>query len=287
MSLAIREKQFEVFKNNQKIVLDNTNWHGFLKILIGLGFKSKDLISSTNNIVNSYIIFLIGKIRYGLNHKELEGIIGRWFFFSSITSRYSFSPESQMESDLNQLKECKNKEEFISILKNLMDNELTNDFWEITLPNRILVSSSMNNPARNTYFACLIRNGSKVLFSSRTVNDLFDPSMKLKKKSLEKHHLFPKNYLKEKFSLDRKQINQIANFTYLEFEDNIDISDDEPKKYFLEIKNKYFKGKEEVLNKMTSEHCLPEKFYEMEYSEFLKERRKLMAKMIRTTYHSL
>ena len=287
VSKELREKQFEIFKNNQKIVLDNTNWHGFLKILIGLGFKSKDLISSTNNVVNSYIIFLIGKIKYNLYHKELEEIIGRWFFFSSITSRYSFSPESQMESDLNQLKECKTKEDFISVLKNLIDNELTNDFWEITLPNKILVSSSMNNPARNTYFACLIRNGSKVLFSNRTVNDLFDPSMKLKKKSLEKHHLFPKNYLKEKFNLDRRQINQIANFTYLEFEDNIDISDDEPKKYFLEIKDKYFKGKEDELNKMMGKHCLPENFYEMEYSEFLKERRKLIAKMIRKTYQSL
>ena len=64
VSKELREEQFEVFKNNQKNVLDNTNWHGFLKILIGLGFKSKDLISSTNNIVNSYIIFLIGKIKH-------------------------------------------------------------------------------------------------------------------------------------------------------------------------------------------------------------------------------
>jgi hypothetical protein len=30
----------------------------------------------------------------GANAKELERYIGKWFFFSSITSRYSFSPES-------------------------------------------------------------------------------------------------------------------------------------------------------------------------------------------------
>ena len=192
-----------------------------------------------------------------------------------------------MESDLNQIKECKNKGEFLSVLKNIINNELTNDFWEITLPNRILVSSSMNNPARNTYFACLIKNGSKVLFSNRTVSDLFDPSMKIKKKALEKHHLFPRNFLKEKLNLDKRQINQIANFTYLEFEDNIDISDDEPKKYFLEIKGKYFSGKEDILNKMMLEHCLPELFYKMDYQEFLKESRNLMAKLIRQTYERL
>ena len=287
VSKEFREEQFEIFKHNQKMVLDNTNWHGFLKILIGLGFKSDDLISSTNNVTNSYIIYLIGKSRFKLDHKELEDIIGKWFFFASLTSRYSFSPESQMDSDLNQLKESATKEQFISTLKSIISNELTNDFWEITLPNRLLVSSSVNSPARNVYFACLIRNGAKVLFSSRSVSDLFDPSMKLRKKALDKHHIFPKNYLKEKLNLDKKQINQVANFTYLEFEDNIKISDEEPKKYYPKIKNKYFAGKEDILNIMAKDHCLPEEFYNLEYSEFLKERRKLMAKLMRETYESL
>jgi len=287
VSKESREKQFQIFKDNQKIVLDNTNWHGFLKILMGLGFKSKDLVSSSNNIINAYILYLIGKTKWELDYKELEDIIGKWFFFASVTSRYSYSPESQMDSDLNSIKNVKNKAEYISILKDMISNELTNDFWEITLPNRLLVSSSSNSPARNIYFACLIKNGTKVLFSNRTVSDLFDPSMKLKKKSLEKHHIFPRNYLKEKFDLDKKQINQIANFTYLEFEDNINISDEEPKKYYFEMKNNYFQNKEDVLNKMLREHCLPNEFYNLEYQEFLKERRKLIAKLIRETYEKL
>jgi len=287
VSNELREKQFKKFKEAQKIVLDNTNWHGFLKVLMGLGFKSKDLISSSNNVVNSYIIYLIGKSNYNLDYKELEDIIGKWFFFSSITSRYSFSPESQMESDLNSLKECHNKEQFLSTLKQMITNNLTNDFWEITLPNRLLISSSKNSPARNVYFACLIKNGAYVLFSNRTISDLFEPSMKPRKKSLEKHHIFPKNYLKSKFDFDRKQINQVANFTYLEFEDNINIGDDEPKKYFLEIKEKFFKNREDALNKMMKDHCLPEEFYNLEYQEFLKARRKLIAKLIRNTYERL
>ena len=286
-SEELRDKQFNLFKKNQAIVLDNINWHGFLKILIGLGFKDKDLISSKNNIVNSYIIYLIGKTKHNLDHNELEKIVSKWFFFSSITSRYSFSPETQMESDLSQLKKATNKENFVSILLKIIDNELTNDFWEITLPNRVLVSSSTKNPARNTYFACLIRNGANVLFSNRTIGDLFEPSMKPRKKALEKHHLFPKNYLEKKFNLERKEINQVANFTYLEFEDNIDISDKPPEEYFLKMKNVKFKGKEDVLDKMIKEHCLPVEFYNLQYQEFLDQRRKLLAKYIRKTFENL
>jgi hypothetical protein len=287
ISVTLREEQFEKFKETQAVVIDNTNWHGFLKIILGLGFKSKDLISSSNNIANAYILYLIAKKRFALDHKELEKHIGKWFFFSSVTSRYSYSPETQMESDLNYFKNARDKDDFMRLLNEAIESELTNDFWEITVPNKLLVSSSKKNALRNTFFAGLIKTSANVLFSERKVGDLFDPALKKRKKDLEKHHIFPKNYLAQTFNLDRRQINQVANFTYLEFEDNIDISDSAPKDYFLEIKKRYYENKEAILNKMLADHCLPDKFYEMEYNEFLKERRKLMARQIRSAFESL
>ena len=286
-SASLREEQFDKFKETQVSVLDNTNWHGFLKIILGLGFKSKDLISSSNNIANAYILFLMAKEKFGFGHKELEKNIGRWFFFSSVTSRYSYSPETQMESDLNYFRNAKNKNNFIKLFNSAIESELTNDFWEITVPNKLLVSSSKKNAIRNAFFASLIRKGANVLFSDRKVGDLFDPALKLKKKHLEKHHIFPKNYLSEKFNLDRRQINQVANFTYLEFEDNIEISDQPPKDYFVDIKNRYYKNKEIELDKILSDHCLPKKFYDMDFNTFLRQRRKLMANMVRSVFESL
>jgi len=287
VSVTLRDEQFEKFKTTQARVLDNTNWHGFLKIILGLGFKSKDLISSSNNIANAYILYLIAKEKYDLDHKELEKHIGRWFFFSSVTSRYSYSPESQMESDLNYLKRAEDKAAFIKLLNAAITSELTDDFWDITVPSRLLVSSSSKNAIRNAFFASLIRTGANVLFSDRKVGDLFEPSLKKRKKDLEKHHIFPRNYLLQKFKLDKSQINQVANFTYLEFEDNIDISDDPPTKYFAEIKNTHYPNKEPALMKQLVDHCLPEKFYEMTYDDFLRERRKLMAKTVKTVFESL
>ncbi len=287
VSVALREEQFEKFKKTQAIVLDNTNWHGFLKIILGLGFKSNDLISSSNNIANAYILYLIAKEKFDFDHKELESNIGKWFFFSSVTSRYSYSPETQMESDLNYFKNARSKDDFIKLLDTIIESELTNDFWEITVPNKLLVSSSKKNALRNTFFAGLIRKGANVLFSERKVSDLFDPALKKRKKDLEKHHIFPKNYLAQKFNLDRRQINQVANFTYLEFEDNIEISDSAPKDYFVDIKNRHYKNREPELKKTLADHCLPENFYEIDFNDFLKERRKLMAKAVRFVFESL
>jgi len=287
ISTQLREEQFEKFKETQAKVLDNTSWHGFLKIILGLGFKSNELISSANNIANAYILYLIAKERFELNHKELEKNIGRWFFFSSVTGRYSSSPESQMESDLNYFNSARSKSDFIKLLNLAIESELTNDFWEITVPNKLLVSSSKKNAIRNTFFASLIRKGSNVLFSERKVGDLFDPTLKKKKKDLEKHHLFPKNYLSQKFNLDKRQINQVANFTYLEFEDNIDISDKPPREYFLDIQEKYYQNRKLELKELMEDHCLSENFYDMEYDDFLKERRKSMAKLVRSVFESL
>lgn len=149
------------------------------------------------------------------------------------------------------------------------------------------MSSSSKNAIRNAFLASLIRASANVLFSDRKVGDLFEPALRPKKKHLEKHHIFPRNYLLLKFKLDKSHINQVANFTYLEFEDNIDIRDDPPAKYFAEIKNSHYANKESILLKQLADHCLPEKFYEMTYEDFLRERRKLMAKTVRSVFESL
>lgn len=191
-----------------------------------------------------------------------------------------------MESDLGVFR-TKSPGDFIKSLTAIIDSEVTNDFWEITVPNKLLVSSSKNNALRNAFFACLIRKGSLVLFSDRKVADLFDPSLKQKRKSLEKHHLFPRNYLFSEYKLEKRQINQVANFTYLEYPDNVDISDDAPKVYFESIRKTLFRGKQELLSAMMRDHCLPENFYSMDYEEFLLARRRMISKMVRETFESL
>lgn len=285
-STILREKQFEVFKETLSDVINTTNWHSLIKIIQSIGYKSDGLIASKNSIINSYIFYLIGKLHYKIDYKELDRLIARWFFMSSLTSRYSGSSESIMESDLNKIKSCKDGNEFKLAINNIIDSTLTNDFWNISLPNDILVTSNTISPVANAFFASLIYNGTKALFSERKVSDLYDPSIKIKKNSLDKHHIFPKEYLKNQ-GIELTQINQIANLTYLEYIDNIKISNSEPRSYYNEIKSKYYLGKEFVLENALKEHGIPIDFYEMEYSVFLSERRKKIAILIKDMFSNI
>lgn len=285
-SEILRAKQFSLFKETQTKVLNSTNWHSFLNIIKSIGYKSSDLIASDNAIINSYIFFLIGKYDHKLDYKVLDALIARWFFMSAITSRYSGSSESIMESDLNKIKNSKSGEEFKVSLDKIINGSLTNDFWSISLPNDLLVTSNSFSPVANAYFASLIYNNTEALFSDKKISDLYDPAIIVKKKPLDKHHIFPKEFLKSK-GFELTQINQIANLTYLEFLDNIKISDNEPKLYYNRIKEKYFKANENKLNDSLLKHGISNNFYEMDYSDFLDDRRKNISKLIENHYLSL
>ena len=85
-------------------VLNLTNWHQFLSALIGAGFRGGELISSQSALVYAYAFYLFGRIRLKVPEHKLQTAIGRWFFFSSLTGRYTNSPETVMDGDLNRIK---------------------------------------------------------------------------------------------------------------------------------------------------------------------------------------
>lgn len=282
----LRTQQFDKLKLNLPTILDNTNWQSFLKILIGGGYKDEELISSKSAVLYSYILYLIGKQNFNTQNHELQRIIGRWFVMSSLTGRYSSSPETAFEKDLNRIKEF-SPDGFISGLEKIIGENLTNDFWDITLVGQ-METSSARSPEANAFYAALNKLGSPVLFSRKLVGDLYDPSLKIKKKRLEKHHIFPRNYLISKYGFDKNKdkakINQIANLTFLEFEDNIEISDNKPSEYFAMVQKRF--GESEI-KEMLAQHAIPENFYQLEYDDFLQERRRLMTGIIKKAFNKI
>ena len=118
-----------------------------------------------------------------------------------------------------------------------------------------------------------------ILFSKSNlfVSKLFEPGTDGKRKSLEKHHLFPKAYLKSMGYSDAK-INQMANYAYIDWKDNMDILDEAPSVYYPIICEG--RSQEEIL-KMEEENALPHGWENMDYETFLVERRKLMAAKIK------
>ena len=278
-----REHQFAVLREAQAKVLDLTNWHQFLSALVGAGFRSGEMISSKNALLYAYAFYLIGRTRFGVAEHRLQKAIGRWFFFASLTGRYTSSPETVMDADLNRLKNVKDAESLIETLDALISLGFTNDFWTTTLP-AAMDSSSARNPALFAYTAAQNRLNAPVLFSHKYVSDLLDPALRTKKKPLERHHLFPRKWLSRIGVDDLKQVNQMANQALIEWPENIDISAKSPAYYVPEIKKRF---PESDWQRMHELHGLPMEWEQMEYADFLVARRRFMADIIRRGYRTL
>lgn len=275
-----RDQQFLVLKDAQLRVLNIQYWHDFFKCIKQAGYKSGDWISSGNNLLFSYILYLIGRTEYKVDEFELRRALAKWFFMSNITGRYTSSPESKIEFDLARFREIKDGDSFIKVLHRVCDDALTSDFWSITLPN-LLATSSSRSPSLFAYYAALNLLEAKVLFSKHKVSELGDPSVQANRSDLEKHHLFPKNYLKSIGVTEQREINQIANFALVEWGDNSEINNKAPAQY-LPTYAKRFSSRE--MQDMYHWHSLPDNWENMKYQDFLVARRELMAKIIRDGY---
>jgi hypothetical protein len=162
-------------------------------------------------------------------------------------------------------------------LDQIVFDTLTEDFWNISLPNS-LATSSPRSPSLFAYYAALNLLNARVLFSNMKVSELLDPALKANKSATERHHLYPRNYLKKLDITDLRDTNQIANFALVEWTDNIDISDRAPSEYLPGYLARF---NSQELEQMNYWHALPEGWERMEYGDFLAARRKIMARVIR------
>jgi len=278
-----RIEQFECLKDAQSHVLNIQYWHDFLNCIRLAGFRSGKMISSQNNLLFSYILYLIGRTEIGVDEFTLRKTIAQWFFMSAVTGRYTGSPESALESDLARLRDVDTPEMFVSRLQSICDISLTNDFWDVTLPND-LATSSPRSPSLFAYYAALVLLDAPALFSSARVGDLLDPAIHAVRSTVEQHHLYPKAHLATLSITDTREINQIANYAYVEWGDNNKIADRGPADYLPQLKIRFTRPE---LANMYHYHALPENWEQLDYHTFLEQRRELMAQIIREGYQRL
>ena len=278
-----RGEQFDKLKNAQARTLNLQYWHDFMACIRLAGFRSGKMISSQNNLLFSYMLYLIGRTEYAVEEFKLRKLIAQWFFMSAVTGRFTGSPESAMEFDLARLRDTTEAEQFVSRLQRVCGITLTNDFWGVTLPND-MATSSPRSPSLFAYNAALVLLDARVLFSTAKVAELLDPAIQANRSAIERHHLFPKGYLATLNISGTRETNQIANYAYVEWADNMKISAQGPANYLTELKER-FTGAE--LAKMYYYHALPEEWEQMEYQTFLEKRREKMAQIIREGYQEL
>lgn len=280
-SVAKREENFEKFDAALDKVLDLNDWHAFINALGEAGYVNGGMVSSENTIPLTYAITLIAKHRFGITRMELQRIAKRWFSMAILTQMYTGNFESVFEQQMNSIDELTDADAFCAWIENEISSRLTDDYYGVTLPNE-LDKNKASGPVWNGFLAAQVVLGSRVLFNTSTVAQLLLPASSGTKKAYDKHHLFPANFLKNgpyEYAKDRR-----ANFVCVDYQKNIYISDEDPKIYVAKFKEALG---DEAYKTSCTENALPLGFEDMEYLDFLKERRVLMSQMIKNAFSRL
>ncbi len=282
-----REANFARMAEAQKGVLDLHNWHEFLHSLDSAGFRSDRQLSSKFAVLVSYALWLEGRQR-GVESRPRQNVIARWFFMAQVTGRYSGSPESQFEQDLRLVAEAKGADGWLDALDEVLQREMSEDFFTNRLAS-ILDARSWRNLGLLAYEASLVLLNAPMLFSptDETVASRLDPKV-VTVRGVERHHLFPKNWVRTSFGVSGHALNGLAdrpaNASWVDWIENNEISDLPPAEYYEEHADRLTS---EQLERQIELHALPEGWHLMEYEKFLGERRTLMAGVIAQGYDRL
>ncbi|MDY2912218.1 MAG: DUF262 domain-containing protein [Agathobacter sp.] len=280
---SVREDNLEIFKNSLDVVTNLNNWHAFMNLFATAGYLKGSFVASSNAVVFSYVLYLIGKYDYKVPSVDLQKIIRKWIFMSTITGFYTGSTETEVEKQFADLRDVHNADEFVTYLDSVIKNRFTDDYFTYSLPSE-LNSSSATSPAWYGYIAAINVLGTPMLFSTAPLSQYFVLGTSGDKNSVDKHHIFPKHYLEQIGYDNDRDRNQIANFTYLDYATNIDISDAPPAEYVARYKEKLG---EEGYKLVCAQNALPENFEQLSYPDFLNQRRILMAQIVKKAYEKL
>lgn len=282
---AIAEQSFATLKTGVTNFINETNFKRFLMIIKSAGFISPKLIRSQNAINFAYIVYLKLK-ELDVNSVAIESYVRRWLVYSILTGRYSGSPESAFDFDIKQI----SQKPFDQYLKEKEDGELSDAFWNASLP-QSLDTSVASSPYFHVFLAAQVKANDRGFLSKDVlVGDLISLRGDI-------HHLFPKDYLK-KNGLDRSKYNQIANYVYMQSEINIKVGNKPPKDYFSLLKQQMIENNKQVSGISSEQelienlrmNCVPTELMEMsidDYQDFLTLRRKLMATKMKDYYFGL
>ena len=267
--------------------VNQSNFERYVMILKSAGIIDGDLVRSQNVLNFGYILYLLLREKQ-IAPDKIETLVRRWVIMSIITQRYTSSPESQFDLDIRRLNEA---EDVVQYIRDEEERRLGGTFWDNILVENFNTSVA-SSPYWKTFIIAQIKLNNRAFLSKDIdVRTLIEGRGDV-------HHIFPKDYLQKNGKDNRSIYNQIANFAMLQTEVNIQIGKKAPNDYMKSIidqcngqENKY--GAINTLDDLyrnMEENCIPRSFVNMtidNYDEFLKERRKLMAKKLKEYYESL
>ena len=268
-------------------IVSKYNFQNFLMLIKSSGFIVDGMVNSKNALNFAYALYLRLRNDAGMSEGERKRIVKRWFVMSMLTGRHSGSFESTWEQDIRRIGE----QGAANYLKQIEESELSDAFWSVSLP-ASLETTSTASPFFQTFLAAQVAGNVRGFLSKGvTVAAMHQQAGDI-------HHIVPKDYLQKNGFPDRGDYNQVANFALTETSINISISNKAPAVYMAEVETQIETGalalgeisSVEDLAQNLAENAVPARLAEVtagSYREFLAERRKLMAAVVRDYYQRL
>jgi hypothetical protein len=269
-----------------KDCMEPTPWRDYLLRVKHAGFVSPSLIASKNAIVNAYAFYVRGR-KAGVAKSKLDEAIARWLFGTLLTARYSSASETMFEQDLARVAALKadDADGFVRTLDETMGETITGDFWTHSLVSA-LETQKGRAPAALAFRAAQVVLGTRALFSDQLLQNLLDPPAQGARSASEAHHLFPEAWLKARAIKEPRRVNQVANLADVGWHENSSIGGRGPADYVPRVRQKLGID-DDRWGRLCAEHALPLGWEAMEYEDFLRERRRRMADIIRAAFRQL
>lgn len=267
---------YEKMQAGATLVFNKSNFQRYLMILRDMGMRNSGKLGLVGHGVFNfgYILFLYLHRITNLSQEKIASYLKRWIIMSALTGRYSGSSETITESDLKMISRDANP---INVLDDILDREMNDSFWNGTLPNMLRVQSTQASSWRIFQMSQIYGKDTAWL-----AKDTSTETVMLEEGNI--HHIFPQAYLR-KNGFSKGDINQIANYVWVTQPKNLEISDKAPKDYLSD---------ENIIEFMSEtnnrENAIPEEIVEYDfhnYSDFLNQRRHLMAKKMREFYENM
>lgn len=267
---------YEKMQAGATLVFNKSNFQRYLMILRDMGMRNSGKLGLVGHGVFNfgYILFLYLHRITNLSQEKIASYLKRWIIMSALTGRYSGSSETITESDLKMINRDANP---INVLDEILDREMNDSFWNGTLPNMLRVQSTQASSWRIFQMSQIYGKDTAWL-----AKDTSTETVMLEEGNI--HHIFPQAYLR-KNGFSKGDINQIANYVWVTQPKNLEISDKAPKDYLSD---------ENIIEFMSEtnnrENAIPEEIVEYDfhnYSDFLNQRRHLMAKKMREFYENM
>lgn len=277
------------YKKLEAGILDFANEYNFTNFISAIrsaGFVSKKILRSQMTLNFAYTLYLLLRNNPDVEKTQVKRCVQKWFVLSTLTSRYTGSPETKMDQDIRSISEK-------GFSRFLAENEaslLSETFWTVTLP-QSFETSSVNSPALNVFFAAQIRLKCNSFLQNGTwVSTLLECG--------DVHHIFPKAYLKKNGIDSKTKYNQVANYIYLDSPVNKAIGEKAPCDYLQHVLSQKQDDKDAIGNIFSKEalmsnledNAIPVGLIDMkaaDYESFLQKRRQLMAALIKKYYMDL